>query len=305
MNRDNIFGYPILAPIHAVAGLGNMLFPWARCYLWCKDHGVPIIAPFWTKVRIGPYRRREKDKRNYQRFFVHSGYIGGLRRLVLLATHRKVPEDQCEQSLNSLDEDKVIVVFGGMEGWFGQMRSRHAEVLSELRRITKPAYLNTNFSHMKFIGIHVRRGDFSVPTDTRVLRLGKENSQIPLEWYVHALESIRVALGFEAQAIVFSDGSEMELKELLSLPGVKLCRGAAITDLLALSQACGMIASGSTFGMWASFLGQAPCVWFPSQRKQFLVDKPDGQEVEPELDYGERLPASFVDAVAGRFASPI
>ena len=31
-----VYGYPVLPR----AGLGNMLFPWADCYLWCRDHGL-------------------------------------------------------------------------------------------------------------------------------------------------------------------------------------------------------------------------------------------------------------------------
>ena len=302
MNRDNVFGYPILAPIRAAHGLGNMLFPWARCYLWCKDHGLQTIAPFWTKIRIGPYLRREKDKRNYQRFFDHSGYISGLRRLVLLATLRRVPEDLREQMLNSPDEAKTIVVFTGMKGWFKPMKSRQAEVLAELKRITKPVYLNMDLSGTEFIGIHVRRGDFSIPTSSQALQEGKHNYQMPLEWYISALKLIRAGLGFEAKAFIFSDGSETELQDLLNLRNVSLFRGgSAITDLLALSQACGMIASGSSFSMWASFLGQVPCVWYPGQRRQYVIGSDDEATLEPELEAGAALPDRFLAVIWQRW----
>lgn len=263
-----------------------------------------MIAPFWRQIRIGPYLRRQREKGNYQRFFSNTGYISGVQRLWLLPTLKKIPENQYEQE--SHGSTRAVVVFKGMSGLFEAMRSRHAEVLAELRRITKPPYLNTGLSKTRFIGIHVRRGDFSVPPNLDVLRQGKYNYQIPLEWYVLALKSIRAGLGFEAPAVVFSDGSEAELLELLKLPNVRFHKGAAITDLLSLSEACAMVASGSTFSMWASFLGQVPCVWFPGQRRQCVIGSEDeATTVEPELEFGAALPDGFMAVLRQRWGHDV
>jgi len=88
-----LYGYPVLMK----AGLGNMLFPWADCYLWCKDHNAQMIAPFWAKLRIGPYLRREKDKRSYQRLFNTQDQISGFKRLFLLPTVQTCKFEQFDE----------------------------------------------------------------------------------------------------------------------------------------------------------------------------------------------------------------
>ena len=84
--KKTIYGFPILPK----AGLANMLIPWADCLVWCKDNGIRQISPFWGKIRIGPYLRKERDKRQYQRLFNPHGTITGLRRLFLLTISRRV-----------------------------------------------------------------------------------------------------------------------------------------------------------------------------------------------------------------------
>ena len=297
--ENHIFGYPILGR----HGLGNMLLPWARCYLWCKDNNVPMIAPIWTQLRIGPYLRRDRDKRNYNRLFHHRGYISGIRRIFYLLTLRRVPEERRDEVVQrSAEFNRSIVVLRGMGDYFESIKSRHTELMAELRRITKPAFADTGLSHKKFVGIHVRRADFSIPSDTSVLRQGQQNYQIPLDWYISALKSIRACLGWEAEALVFSDGSPNELKELLSLPNVALYSGgSAITHMLALSEARVMVASGSTFSMWASFLGQVPCIWYPGQRRQCVIGLGNDADLEPEWERGEALPANFLAVVRQRW----
>ena len=49
-----------------------------------------MLAPFWLKPRIGPYLRRERDKRNYFRLFRSGSAVAGLRRLTILTRARRV-----------------------------------------------------------------------------------------------------------------------------------------------------------------------------------------------------------------------
>ncbi len=298
MKTSNLFGYPILGR----AGLGNMLFPWARCFLWCHDQDLPMVAPIWTKLRIGPYLRGERDKRNYQALFNNHEYVNHLSRLFLLAFANQVSEEKSNEILRKQPTRNTLVLFKGMDELFKPLYSRHAEIFTELRRITKPKYIDTNLAKRPFIGIHIRRGDFSIPTDANVLREGNANYQIPIEWYVSVLNSIRNGIGFQADAVIFSDGPEEGLKELLQLPNIKFFRGGtAVTDLIALAESRAIIASGSTFSMWASFLGQVPSVWYPGQRRGFLIDSVSSSVVEPEIDYGMPVDQEFAAAVYQRF----
>ncbi len=81
-----LYGFPILPK----AGLANMLIPWAECVIWCNDHGIKQIAPFWRKFRLGPHLRGERDKRQYHKLFTAKGKIAGLKRLLLLLTSKQI-----------------------------------------------------------------------------------------------------------------------------------------------------------------------------------------------------------------------
>jgi len=89
----------------------------------------------------------------------------------------------------------------------------------------------------------------------------------PLQWFIQSLKVMHSYLGYQAKAFVVSDGSEHDLKELLTIENVFFVRpGCTISDLLALSRAKVLIASGgSSFSAWGSFLGQPPTISLPGQ----------------------------------------
>jgi len=297
-----LYGYPVLGRY----GLGNMLYPWARCFIWCQDNHVPMIAPRWTYIRIGPYLRHEKDKRNYQRLFHSQGYITGVKRLWILMFCTKIPEDKVTKIIHSdlflNSSRKKVVRFKGMRDFFTPLKSRHEDLYRELKRITKPGLIKSSPAD-QFIGIHVRRGDYSKPSEEALLRAGHPNYRIPITWYVSILNSLRSNLG-HLVSYVFSDGTTDELAPLLCLPDTILIQGgSAITDLLALSSSSVMIASGSTFSMWASFLGQVPCIWYPGQRWQFVIKTNTDVCLEPEMDVDASFSYGFLDVVLNRIVN--
>lgn len=263
-----------------------------------------MIAPRWTQFRVGPYLRRERDKREYQRLFHDDGYVSGPRRLALTTFLPKVLEGQSENTLAAASPLGSLVLFRGLKGMFGPLLGQSAMLRSELERITRPQYLPPIENEPPFIGVHVRRGDFRVPECLADLRRGAVNVRIPLAWYVTVLGRLRQALGFEAKAVVFSDGTEEELYDLLAFPGVEFSRREqAITDMLRLAKACALVASGSTFSMWASFLGQVPCVWYPGQRRQLVISQGMTDHLEPEIAERQGLPVEFVSMVRRRWDS--
>lgn len=264
-----------------------------------------MIAPFWTRFRVGPYLRREADKRNYQLLFSHDGYISGLHRMVLLASFKKIAEMEVSESDKSQEPESGVVLFRGMGGWFQPFKTRYRELRAELMRITRPAHIDCQIGQQTFIGVHIRRGDFAIPTDSTVFLAVHRKYRLPLEWYIAAIAEIRHTLG-DLPALVFSDGSVDELSPILDQPNVRLFRGgSAITDLFALSTSCVLVPSCSTFSMWASFLGQVPCVWYPGQRVEYLVNSGKQPELEPEFDIGKRLPDLFLKTVNERCAARV
>ena len=45
------------------AGLGNILFPWARAVIYRKKNDIKQLNSTWFTLKIGTFFRRERDKR--------------------------------------------------------------------------------------------------------------------------------------------------------------------------------------------------------------------------------------------------
>ena len=98
MNRKHIYIYPKLSEPDmnlfrlGGAGLGNILFTYARAVVYAaKNERIKIIWPTWPSIKLGPILRNEKDKRFYADLFKNnSGYISGLKKIVLRMTKKKM-----------------------------------------------------------------------------------------------------------------------------------------------------------------------------------------------------------------------
>lgn len=278
------------------AGLANMLAPWVRAFVWATEHDASMLAPRWFKFRLGPYLRGERDKRQYHRLFTNAGYVAGLERAWILSAMQTMEESALPPTGNP--GYALVVRFRGLDGFIWPAVGRSRDVLAELRRITVPV-LRPDEPREPFIAIHVRMGDFGHP-DEAALRAGAWNVRQPIEWYVAAARALRHALGAEVPLRVFADGAYAGLLPLLSLPETHLVTDTtAITDLLDLTQASALVASGSTFSIMASFLGQVPTVWFPGQFRGSVADE-RGFTNEIEWASTDQVPESFSSAVQKR-----
>lgn len=279
-----------------------MLIPWADCLLWCRDNNARMLCPSWTRLRLGPILRRERDNRLYQRLFLAGDAISGWRKAVLWATSRRVSSEAWRAgTIAASARGSTIVCFSDMR-LFGNLVGRHSEVHSALYRITRPSYHPTSLPETPFLGIHVRFGDYPSVSD----RDGSNAVfyRLPLEWYVSCLQEMRHSIGSEFPAIVFSDGTDTELSPLLQLPAVTRSPfRQAITDMLALAQSVAIITSRSTFSLWGSFLSQAPSIWYPKKSDvcgDGVMANPESADLEIEWMPGDPLPIGFIDAICRR-----
>lgn len=299
LRNRNLFGYAVPGRY----GLGHSLLAWARCFLWCQDNKVPMLAPRWFYFRLGPYLRHEMDKRSYHTLFRRDAYIHGAHRLWLLRIAKQFePHREAEAKL---ERGTRIVVFendsANNERFFQNIFGRSEAVHSELLRIARPNQIPPMNMRAPFIGIHVRMGDFTRVSDPSTLRTMR-NVQLPIEWYRDILLSIRKTTGRDLEARIFSDGSAESLRPLLELPNVSLANPrSALFDILELSRATAMVSSGSGFSMWAAYLGQIPRICFPNQRRQHVVTPSEAIDLEPECATGEDIPANFIAHIADRF----
>lgn len=268
------------------AGLGNMLFPWARAVVYKERHQQLLINPTWWRFRIGPYLRNENDKRRYHLLFQPGHNIHGLRKLVLLNRFPHIAEDAPPQTAG-------IRYFSGMLNKFDPLLGHHELIKNELLSIIRPRYQNQTQPFTEYIGLHIRRGDYHVTGHNEERLRNGQYAIIPLRWYIQVVTNLRSELGDSYPLVVFSDGNRTELSEILSLPNTQLSRGSAIEDILGLSKARYLVTSASTFSMWASFLGQRPTIWYPGQLKAMLNQNPHAQI---EIDYNEVIPLPFFEA---------
>ena len=270
------------------AGLGNLLFPWARSMVLARNAGLIPIFPAWPQLKLGPIFRRERDPRTYQDLFrPTSEYICGIAKLRTLI-RRRYPESMFPEVL----PPESLIECSGMEGFFAPIFCDHEYVLRKLVDICRDEHLAAWKQGVRnTIGIHVRLGDFNPAPPQSNADQPVTNVRLPIEWYVHAMQQIRRHCG-PIQAEVFSDGSDTELAQLLRVRGVmRVNYGSSISELLALSRCRILVASGSTFSMWASYLGRMPAVWHPTRLVQRLYGEDSPREIP--LALGDEMPASF------------
>lgn len=273
-------------------GLGNLLFPWARAVVFARKRQLPVVWPTWPQVKIGSLIRRERDTRFYTDLFQRpENYVGGLARVRALASSTRISEQ--EAATRSALGTRQLVVFKGMDGLFSSILDASTLVRDELLSMTRDEH-KAGYQEQPGVAVHVRLGDF-LPAPEATLERGAYNYRIGLPWYLAKLQQLQRVIG-DAPVDVYSDGSDEELEPLLALPRVRRrFHGSAIADMLALSRARVLIASGSTFSMWASYIGRMPVVWHPGQLRQRLYGSSPGAEIESAET--SELPTEFLEHV--------
>lgn len=246
------FGY-CAARFERGMGFGNRLYAWARCHLYARAHGVPMLAPhWWWPPRLRPLLKELPPMGEVAGHLYIRGvrplpeYIVGARRLLIETMSRS-----------------RIRVFRGEAGRFDDL---HGEESVLLRALTAMSTRSTPHA-LPYIALHVRRGDFSASART------------PTQWFQAALRAVRSQAGQAVPAVIVSDSGAGELRTLLHEPAVTLARtGSPLADLLILAHSRVLLASGSSFSAWGAFLGGMPTVtqaghdlaWFGVRPRTFL-----------------------------------
>ncbi len=286
-------------------GLGNLLFPWARAVVSARKQGLTMIWPTWVQLKAGPFLRGEIDKRLYSGLFrPPEDYVSGFKKLCILTTCHRSSELDFLRNPNAVPS-RSIVVFSGWKDCFNTILRDHALVKNELLKMARVENKIGVKNYGTSIAVHIRLGDFSIPENIRDLDIAKSgltNFRLPLSWYISMLKALRRKMGEECKVYVFSDGRDDELEELLNIPGCeRLSFGSSLADLLALSSSTVLIASGSTYSMWASYLGRMPVIYYPGQLRQKLYFQRPYAEIE--LSQGQDIPDSFIETINSEITS--
>lgn len=259
------------------AGLGNMLFPYARAVALSEQLGTELLEPNWWRPRLGPLLRNEHDKRAYDRILARPGVARSLATSLVLASHRKITEEEYLESRRPCDDSRTIIVTKGMNGYFQPLHDFRFAIVERIHRLFAPAISPYPQSDSEYVGVHVRRGDFQPVSEGRIAA-GQTSVSTPLDWFVELASAIREQDPRRA-ILVASDGTNSELSPLLAIPGVQRLPGSnPVQDMWILSGSTTILGSGSTFSAWAAFLGGASIAFYPHQNF-YLRDYPRAHEI--------------------------
>lgn len=266
---SKVFVYPKLHAMHHFiirfrgSGLANCLFVYARALILADKNGLPILNPSWVQFNLGPYLRREKDKRHYNGLFKSFG-VKYFKKHWLLLTQKSLPEN-----LANTVHSRGLVTVEGLGNYFADLH-HHSDLIKNhlLSIVNDNAFQHYQLTEGDFIGIHIRLGDYD------------PESRISLDWYLDMMTKLCEFSSVELKFLVFSDGTPAELIKVLDFPNTSMAYfGSAIADILVLSKAKLIIASDSTFSAWAGYLGQVPLL-FCKRHFGPVLDNQDYEWVE-------------------------
>lgn len=225
------------------SGLANCLFVYARSIALASYYNAKIIKPAWFNISIGTYIRNEADKRHYLGLFSGIDEVSGLEKTIAFLRCKVVKEgDTFNQN------DNIIIVVEGLKDYFKSIIPHHKVIKSYIEKhiVNKNLLVINSFDFTNCVAIHVRLGDY-----------GKER-RVPLSWYKDIIEKYHKE-NPESKMLLFSDGTDEELKDILALVFVKrVYFGSSISDIIAISKCNYLIGSDSTFSAWGAYLGQVP-----------------------------------------------
>jgi hypothetical protein len=257
------------------SGLANCLFVYGRALVLEQEMSLEMITPTWANFSLGPFLRLERDKRTYIGLFSPDGVSGLKKHVLLLFSKKYIDKGSFELSLAK----RKILVTEGLQKYFKDLIP-HYNMIRE-RLIDKANVdLETRLSDDKFIGVHVRLGDYN------------EERRTPLSWYGNIIKRLSNDLSDDFKFVIFSDGSDQELTDLLRLPNVERAAGLnALEDLFLLSYSRLIIGSDSTFSGWAAFLNQTPIIMM----KNHFGDILENSENQVVMGENDEFPASITN----------
>lgn len=255
-----------------------------------------MIAPQWWQCDVFALWQRNRRHRCYFGMLNQpDDAIRGFERLFRLAMLPHVQEPAWPGLQVAQTAGSKIVDFHGIENYFEELIPYHDYVRTELLAMVRQSHLGcTDIDFKNSIMVNVRLGDFTAPAINGPSGPASYNQRTAIEWYVGAVQELRSSFG-EWAAYIVSDGTDDELRPLLRLENTHRLKVENLGGLLTLSRAHVLVASGSTYSMWASFLGRMPVLWPPGQRRQSLYA--ECPAAEPEWSPGVRLEADFLEAV--------
>jgi hypothetical protein len=255
-------------------GLGNELISWAKAFIASQELRIKFLPP-----ALG------LNDRKYYEYFGTSRldwiYYAALKRILPCyvfteAEYEATGEKDFAKAIrvyadknNLWNKRSYALLTEGLWGnWYSVRTAKHF-VLSELyrtRHLTNNLYeLDRQIADKRLvIGIHIRMGDF-LPVANPADYQGLWNTRIPFAWYLNICRQLKAALGDAVTFMLLTDGDETELSDFVAEFNPITNFGqpySAVSDLLSLASADGLVCSISSYSMWAVLLSKAPYFWY-------------------------------------------
>jgi hypothetical protein len=259
---------------HAGYGLGNDLIAWTKAYILGQETGARTLHPAWGN-----------NPRRYGEYFGTFRWDWQLYRVLVRALPHIRFDEQSWRELGEPDFPRACARFAELNGL--RQRQHYVVTVTGLwgafagfdcaRNFVRAQLLGTRHTPANLyetakslpagrltVAIHVRRDDFR-PGHPDTYE-GAWNTSIPLAWYQAVCRNLVAGLGpHRLQFLVASDGPRQDVAALTDEFGAIFTSAApysVCSDLLTLAQADLLVASLSTYSMWAAFLSNARYIWF-------------------------------------------
>ena len=268
------------------AGIGNKLSVWARALIFSKFNNLKLYTFGWINYRPKNWLKLNLKRRVYINDF-NTLKISDYYSIILNLLCSKI---KLNPVLNELAIPNSVYIYNKYDYNFNDLKLYRKLIIDSLVSILSDYNVKAiNKLKVPLIGIHIRRDDF--------VKIGYAT---PISFYVNVLKKIRIKIGWIIPAIIYSDGLESELIDILTLPKVELSiQKADILDLIELSQSRILITSvGSSFSYWASFISEGITINYQKEWSQYIKsDSNDINSLEWYIDDQNDLPSLLVDQI--------
>jgi len=126
-------------------------------------------------------------------------------------------------------------------------------------------YLGKNEPEMKFIGVHIRRGDYKYWHDGKYYYSDKE--------YIKIIKQLTSIINNECRIIIFTNDSNINVglyKEMFN--NIMFSNESVVVDHYLMSNCDYIIGPLSSFSMWASYIGNKPYYHITNLNKIISLD---------------------------------
>jgi hypothetical protein len=240
-------------------GLGNKLFVISNALIYSRLINAKIVFIKSRELKIGPYLRKEKNKRKYKNFFKFKS-----RFFITPFQKNKIIE---EPGFNDKLNEVSVFMFSKLPHWsiyFDKIRDYRNLCLQEIfNSLNDPIKVIIQSLENIDVAVHIRLGDFKKLQDSEDFsKVG--STRTPRDYFLNNINKIKT-INPEYKFFIFSDGHESELDWILNEKNIFLYQSVNdIVDLYQMSKSKILITSaGSTYSYWAGFLGECQIIQHP------------------------------------------